>query len=228
MTRKTTKIGMWTALALTLGLAGSVQAEKRFDVSFGEGYSFLPSGSIDALTADRGLTRADLEAGMRVLKMPGVGQLEAGLSWELGGVQGTSFGRVSSDLFVSTMMLKGRVRRDVARGLSAFAELGMGVSSGTLRLDGGSSSFARALEDSDRAFASSLGGGMEYEFAHLSPDFSLGIRARLEYRAMQSLEFEATPMTSGEDELLLPTSSASLGSLDTSGAGLSVSLVGRF
>ncbi len=215
------------ATLLAASTASDAQA-KRFSVGLGTGSSLVPSSSIDALTAETSYARFDLEAGMQVMQLPGIGVAEVGLQWDAGGITGTSFERIHSELSLRTLMALGRVRRDLWTKLTGFGEFGMGIQWGHLYLEDIGSELARPLEDSDKVFASTIGAGLEYELGIVSDLVALGFQAKLSYRVVTSLEFRATPMSEGSDDLLLGTSSADLGSVNTSGAAFGVGLIGRF
>ncbi len=214
---------------IILGVSTSHHAQaKRFSVGIGTGSSFVPSDSMDALTSKTSYAHFDLEAGMQVFDVPNLGIAEVALQWDVGTLRGTSFERIDSELFLHTLMLRGRIHRDLRTKLTAFAEVGMGIQWGRLSLEDVGSALARPLEDSDKALASTIGAGLEYQLGIVSDLVALGFQAKLSYRAVTSLEFRATPRSEGGDELLLGTSSADLGSVNTSGAAFGVGLVGRF
>ncbi len=214
-------------VAAGLALTSSAHAE-RYQVSIGGGSSYLPSKSVDSLTNATGFARLDLEAGLTILHVPILGHTEVALNWGSGGVSGTSFGRIESDLGMNTVMLLSRVCRPISPRISAFGEFGLGVQWGHLQLDDADSNSARSLEDWDKSAASSLGTGVDVRLTNQGNEFNLGIRGKLAYRAMAPLNFSATPMSEGSEELLLETTSANLGSVNTSGMLVSVGLVGSF
>ncbi len=214
-------------VATGFAIAPDVRAE-RYQVSVGGGSSYLPSKSMDSLTASTAYARVDLEAGLTVLHVPILGHTEVALNWGSGAVSGSSFGRIESDLSLNTVMALARVRRPVYRRVSGFGEFGLGVQWGHLTLDDASSNSARSLEDWDKAAVSSIGAGLDVQLTNSRGPFNLGIRTKLSYRAMTSLEFNAAPMSEGSDELLLSTTSASLGSVNTSGMAFAIGLVGHF
>lgn len=214
-------------LAGALSLASSAKAE-RYQVSSGGGASYLPSQSVDSLTDATSYARFDLEAGMKLLHVPILGHMEVGLNWDSGSVSGTSFGRIESELSLNTVMALARVRRPVYRWISGFAELGLGLQWGHLTLDDSDSNSARSIEDWDKAAASSLGAGFDVQLSDSNGPFNVALRTKLSYRAMTPLEFRATPMSEGSDDLLLSSTSADLGSVNTSGMAFAIGLVGQF
>jgi hypothetical protein len=214
-------------VAAGLSLASEARGED-YQVSIGGGSSYLPSKSVDSLTDATGYARFDLEAGLQVLHVPILGHTEVALNWGSGAVSGSSFGRIESELNLNTVMALARVRRPVYRRVSGFAELGLGLQWGHLTLDDSASNSARSVEDWDKAAASSIGAGLDIQLTNSNGPFNLGLRTKLSYRAMTPLEFRATPMSEGSDELLLSTASADLGSVNTSGMAFAIGLVGHF
>lgn len=220
---------VFAGLIVAAGLAlGTEAAAERYQVSVGGGSSYLPSTSMDSLTGATNYARVDLEAGIRVLHVPILGHTEVALNWGSGSVSGSSFGRIKSQLGLNTVMALARVRRPVYPRVSAFGELGLGLQWGHLNLDDAASNSARSLEDWDKGAASSLGAGLDVQLTKRAGRFNLGIRAKANYRAMSPLKFRATPMSEGSDELVLQTTSAGLGSVNTSGMSFAIGLVGHF
>ncbi len=227
MSRKKTVLAAIAAGGLCLALNGDAHAN-RYEVSLGGGGSALPSKSIDALGSAKSYARVDLEAGVQLQNVPSLGTTELALSWDSGGFSGSSFGRIESDLTLDTVMLRGRVRRDIRPRLSGFGEFGLGVQWGNLRLNDAGSAQSRRLEDSDKTAASTLGAGLDFQLSNPGSAFQLGLRAKVNYRVVASHDFKASPMSTGSDELLLSTRAAELGSVNTSGLAFGASLVGRF
>ena len=229
MTQRTRHVfGTAAAIGVSLCMLASASAQ-RYEVSLGGGSSYLPSTSIDALSESKGYARVDLEAGITVPHVPILGDTEVSLGWDNGGISGSSFGRIHSELSLNTIMLQARGRREIRSRLSGFGEFGIGAQWGHLYLDDATSGLARRLEDFDKAFASTLGAGLEFQVSNPRSSFDVSLRAKVNYRAIASMHFEATPMNEGgSDELLLATSTAQLGSVNTSGMAFSLGLVGRF
>jgi len=228
MTSERTTIAS-TAAVLLLGIAfaGTAHAE-RYEVSIGGGTSALPSKSIDSLTSATSYGIVDLEVGMQLVNVPIIGHGEVALRWDSGGFTGTSFGRIDSELSLDTVTALWRAKHRLNSRLTGFGEVGVGLQWAHLYLDDSGSGLARRLEDYDKAVASTLGAGMDLRLSSKRSLFDLSLRARLNYRAIAPLNFEATPMSEGSDDLLLSTQSASLGSVNTSGLAFSAGLVGRF
>jgi hypothetical protein len=228
MTLSTKQIlGTAAAIGVSLCLLSPASAQ-RYEVSLGGGSSYLPSKSIDALSGSTTYARVDLEAGIMIPYVPILGDTEVGLAWDSGGFSGSSFGRIHSEMSLDTLMVQGRVARSIRPRFSGFGEFGMGVQWGHLYLDDATSGLARRLEDFDKAFASTLGAGLEFQFTGPRSSLDVSLRAKLNYRAIAPMHFEATPKSEGSDELLLATSTAQLGSVNTSGMAFSLGLVGRF
>ncbi|MCP4446782.1 MAG: porin family protein [Myxococcales bacterium] len=227
MSQKKTVLTVIAASGLCVALAAEAHAD-RYQVSLGGGSSALPSESIDALGDAKSYARADLEVGVELRHVPILGTTEIALAWDTGGFSGTSFGRIDSDLSLDTVMVLARVRRDIRPRLTGFGEFGMGVQWGNLKLNDAGSELARRLEDSDKAAASTIGAGVDFQLTNIASSLKLGVRAKVNYRVISSHDFSATPKMGGSDELVLSTSSADLGSVNTSGLAFGAALVGRF
>lgn len=223
--KKTLAVVATTGLLVVLG--GESRAE-NYHVSIGAGTSALPSKSIDSLSSAKSYGRADWEFGMKVPYAPILGDTEIALAWDTGSVSGSSFGRIESDLGLDSVMVIGRVHRPIRSRLSGFGEFGLGVQWGHLELNDAGSGLARRLEDSDKAAATTAGGGLDISLTNPGSAFELVIRAKASYRVVDSHDFRATPMSDDSDELLLTTTSADLGSVNTSGFAWGASIVGRF
>ncbi len=211
---------------LSLSVPTSSRAEK-YTVSMGAGQSHLPSTSVDALTAEQGFPSFELQGGRELLPLPGIGDLEVGMSLSMGSVSGTSFERIESSLSMQSVMLYGRVRRQLVPRLSYFGQLDLGAQWGTLQIDDAASN-AGSLEARDSAAASRLGTGLDMRLSSSGRDVQLGVRWSLAYRLMAPLAFAATPMEEDSETLRISTSSAELGSVNTSGLAMALSFYGQF
>ena len=72
------------------------------------------------------------------------------------------------------------------------------------------------------------GAGLDFTLTNPGSAFELAIRTKVNYRVVDSHDFRATPMNEDGDELLLSTTAAALGSVNTSGFAWGAALVGRF
>ena len=219
-----------SGVLLVLGSAAPAHADERFQVGIGGGAHFVPMGSMDALSSSSayGVFRVDASLALpEVLLIPGY-QLEAGLRWDTGQLDGTTYQRVESSMELDTVVATGKLRRALIGPVSAFAEAQLGLQWASLQLADAQSSSARPLHGNAKAAIVGIGGGAELTLNGGARGFQLGLRVDGHYQLASSMEFSATPMSAGEDQLQLETRASSLGSINSSGMRLGMSLVGRF
>ena len=212
-----------TCLCSLLLLSSAADADTAH-VSIGGGTRTVPMQSVDALSADNSYAAGNLEIGMKVpVRLLGA-TAEANIRWTAGSLQGTSFDRVESDLYLSTLTLSGRLHRPIGvPGLSAFAELGIGSTSGSLELSEVGNVSASPLAASDRAATVAPAAGLDLVFAR-SKAVSGGLRLRAGYVLSDSLEMQGALMRPDTDEIFLDSNATGLGSVNTSGLDFSIGL----
>lgn len=222
--KHTISIGVASAVLMMISMSGETRGE-RFEVNTGSTLRYLPSSSMDSITGDRSIGMGYIEVGVRVPELSLGPSLvpEFSLSYGGGQVKGTSFQRIGSVLTLDTFVASARLRRSLLDRLSGFASVGLGISQSSLEL----TASARPLQSDSSAALASASAGLEYDLVPRSV-FTLALRVEAEYQAVGSMAFQATPMSEGEDRIDLKLRAASLGSLNTSGPGFRLGLVGRF
>ena len=219
-----------SAALLVPAFAAPAHADERFQVGIGGGAHFVPMDSMDSLTSSSayGVFRMDASLALpEVSLIPGY-RLEAGLRWDSGQLDGTTYNRVESSMELDTLVATGKLRRALIGSLSGFAEAQIGLQWASLQLSDAQSSSARPLHGNAKAAVAGIGGGAELTLDRGAHGFHLGFRIDAHYQLASSMEFAATPMSAGEDTLELETRASSLGSINSSGMRLGMSLIGRF
>lgn len=222
---------MLSVFALGVSLPSLSQANE-FEVGLSSGGAFTPMESMDALTDSTGHPVFGLNAAMSLPSILSFANIETdvALQWQTGYVEGTSFNRIQSSLSLDSVILSGRLRMPLYPRISAIGSFGLGVTWASLELSDLASDAARPVQGSDRAASSELSAGIEVSMTSSRSKSWLKpvLRFELAYSAMTSLNVDADPKDRGEDAITIPVDSASLGSVNASGAVLRFGLVGRF
>jgi hypothetical protein len=218
------------AIVVLSSAAGSAQADERFQIGMGGGARFVPMESMDALSASPAYGAVSLDGSValpELVLLPGY-QTEVGLGWEFGELNGTTFHRIDSTLELDTVTVSGRLQRGLVGPVSAFAQARLGLQWGRLQLRDGESSNARPLQGSAKALVTGVGSGFEVDLTSgKAQAFHIGLRFDATYLLATSMSFTGAPASGGDDELRLQTQATELGSINTSGMAIGLSLIGR-
>lgn len=212
-------------LTLAILLSAAPAAAERYEIGIGGGANFLHSESVDALrgTDTQGVFRAHVAA-----VLPGVSLLscaaEAELAFEHGTARGRTFQVLSSDLDVNSFAASLRLRRPLWRRISGYGRAGLALAFADLDL--------RPIRDEAWALGTVTAVGADLNLIGGNDvgggPVRLGLRAELGYRFMSSFHFDASRDDGDDDMLSIPTRTADLGELDTSGPTMRFGLYGRF
>lgn len=232
MTNAGTTFFISTVSALLLvAVSSQARADERLQVGLGAGAQFVPMDSMDSVTRSvaYGVARLDASISLPEISIiPGY-ELEAGVGWDFGTIDGTTYNRIDSKLDIDTLVATGKLRRQLHGPISAFAQAKLGVQWARLRLEDASSARARPLEGKAVVPVLGLGGGVELNLKQqYTGDFSVGMRLDAHYQLAGSMGFNATPRSGGDDRLEIDTRASELGSINSSGMTLGMSLIARY
>jgi hypothetical protein len=209
------------ALLLVL-LATSVAHAGNNEISVGSHIRALRSDSANALTGDSfagaaiGYGHALATSGLPV-------QLWLTGTFIAGGVQGTPFQTMSTDLDMMTFAIGGRARYALRRWLDASARLDLGTArtSVDIRDDAGHSA-------ADSAWGVSAHAALGLETLARYKRLAVGIRLEFGYVFASPISLTATPDAAADGTLRLPMQAAALGSLDLSGPTFGATMTSQF
>lgn len=231
MAKKLTRWALALAAAAAMWMPRAASAQ-QYELSIGSTTRYMGSDSVDALTADSSMGMFSIAAGFHLnqVHLP-LFDLLADVSLDTGTFGGTTFQRIQSESRVTTGMVGARLRWTVSPRGSFYGRAMLGASRVSLSLEDMASS--AALGDAGWSASTYLGGGVELLPARLVRNgherFSLGVRLEGGYFASTSVKMRAVSTDDkGANVLRLPTTMASLGSLDPSGWSLRFAVVTRF
>jgi hypothetical protein len=222
----------WLIGLAAIAASAHASAQGR-ELSIGSMTRFTNSSSARALS-DGALAMFSVTGGYQVdwLRVPGFELLVDGTA-EIGGMSGVTFQTLDTSTTVQLAALGARLRRDLASRWSGHARGNLGGARVSVDIE---DMFNRgpALSDTAYTMTAHLGGGVEFLLGRRhgldgTEQFSFGLGAELGYTAMVPVTLEATPESSGDDDIIrIPEMSASLGSLNLSAWGVRFGLFGRF
>ncbi len=232
MTKQTiTRWVLALAAAAAMWMPRSASAQ-QYELSIGSTTRYMGSDSVNALTADDSMGMFSIAAGFRLnqVHLP-LFELLADASLDTGTFGGTTFQRIDSKSRVTSGMVGARLRWTVSPRGSFYGRAMLGASRVSLSLEDLASS-AR-LGDAGWSASTYLGGGVEFLPARLVRNgrerFSVGVRLEGGYFASTPVKMRAVSTDDmGANVLRLPTTMASLGSLNPSGWSLRFAVVTRF
>lgn len=220
-----------TALALVALLDGPARA-RRFELGVGQATRWIDSSSVQALTDDSlAMLSIDGSVDMPWFGLFGFDVALAG-SLELGSVDGTSFGTMTSETSVTMLSVGARVRRTLSPRWHVHGRAMVGGGRVAVVLDE-TFSVVDPLSDTGYAAGMYLGAGMDLLLIRPRPGgkrWSFGLRSELGYQAMSGVSLDAVPESRMDSEgmILIPQAHASLGDLDLSAWSARLAVFGRF
>lgn len=210
------------ATLLVLAAAGPAAADAHNEVSIGSYTRALRTSSANAITNDSlagGVFAYAREIDLRLV--PGL-ETWATAAFAFGGVDGTMFSSLTTDLSTQQFSFGGRALYSVLRPVAVGARLDLGPSRAALALTEGS----RRLSDS--GWGVSTTAAVSVDVRALSfPRFKLGMRLELGYVLASKIEL-APAEANDSSTIQLEMSQASLGHLDLSGRYFSATIASQF
>jgi hypothetical protein len=222
----TGRIALLTA-ALTLA-APAVAAADAYELGFVSATRWVTSDSADALGEDDAHHQLGVGAGIRLDGIRPFGlALYFDAEYSHQGMTGTTFQRIDSDMSMHSVRAGARLEHRFNDWAATYGRFSMGYVTANLRLSEELSNLARPMSDRAHGASSAIGGGLDLSLFR-GKRFNVLVRTELEYERVSGLEFEASPQRPGDDILTIPVTAASLGTVDMSGFGFRLGIVGRY
>jgi hypothetical protein len=205
------------------------RAERGYELGLGSATHRLATGSADALTDDN-LVMVSVSGALALpsLSLHGFA-VDLAAAFDHGGVDGTTFGTMSTATRMTAATLGLRARRALSRRWLLHGRAAAGAARVSVELDDYYSG-AGALYDRGYAGCMQVGGGGDLILLGAGRrGLSLVLRAELGYSAMSAVELRGAPEDRMDDDIIrIPEMYTSLGELDLSAWNARLSLVGRF
>lgn len=210
------------AIALVLGAAAPARADTANEITMGAAFRALRSPSANALSGDN-LTAAawTLARDLGIRPVPRLALwATAGLSRGL--IHGEMFRTITTEIDALTLTAGASARYTLHRHLTVSARLELGTARTEVELTGPMASRA-----SDRRWGGAALAAASLDLIAITgPRFQLGFRAELGYTAMAAPALSAR--ATGDGDLLLSATAASLGDLDLGGRFIGSSVIAQF
>ncbi|RMH44333.1 MAG: hypothetical protein D6689_02570 [Deltaproteobacteria bacterium] len=215
-------------IAAGMCAAATTSASPAFEVGVASGARAMRSTSVDTLTEDDSHESLALTAAYRVVDLPALGlRVRAEVAYLHERVGGTTYQQIDSDLVTHGVRAGARVERDLRSWLTLHAGVWAGYKRGTLALSDRAFGSARATEDTARAATVAATAGVDLAIVRRR-SWRLVARTEFEYERASAMHFVARPAAGDDGALTIPTRSASLGDLDTSGPAIHVGIAVQF
>lgn len=221
------------AACLCLALPGRAHAD-RYELAVGSAGRIMHSSSVDALSDD-GMPVFSMTGAVNInrVQVPFFHRFAIEGGFDAGGMSGTSFQTLETSTSFMHWTLGARVSRDLSRRVTVHGRAALGLARVGVTID---DSFMAGPTLGDSGYTGTGYAGVAGDVYLIKPGtprgarIGLGLRWEVGYLAVIPRTMTARPDSSDHEDgaILIPETSASLGSLNLSALNVRFGLVGRF